>query len=64
MQEDRIPKDIVNGNTAVVDAVVEQPYTPVVVESHDEDRSEDSVDNRSDLSDYFDQLAKDIANRG
>lgn len=64
MQTDKVPNDIVNGNTAVVDAVVEQPYTPVVVESHDEDRSEDSVDNRSDLSDYFDQLAKDIANRG
>ena len=61
MQEDKIPKDIVNGNTAVVDAVVERPDTPVVVESHDEDQP---VDNRSDLSDYFDQLAKDIANRG
>ena len=64
MQEDKIPKDIVNGNTAVVDAVVEQPITPAVVESYDEDQSDRPVDNRSDLSDYFDQLAKDIANRG
>lgn len=64
MQEDKIPKDILNGNTAVVDAVAERPYTPAVVESRDEIRYDDSVDDRTDLSDYFDQLAKDIANRG
>src|SRR5699024_5106900 len=33
MQTDIFPNDIVYGNTAVVDAAVEQPYTPVVVES-------------------------------
>lgn len=64
MQTDKIPNDIVSGKTAVVDAVVEQPITPVVVKSRDEDRDDSPVDNRSDLSDYFDQLAKDIANRG
>lgn len=64
MQEDKIPKDIVDGNVAVADAVVERPHTPVVVESYDEVQSTDSVDDRTDLSDYFDQLAKDIANRG
>lgn len=64
MQEDKIPKDIVDGNVAVADAVVERPHTPVVVESYDEVQSTDSVDDRTDLSDYFDQLAKDIAKRG
>lgn len=64
MQEDKIPDDIVNGNTSVVEAVEERPILPLIVEDYDEVYSDKSVEDRSDLSDYFDKLAKDIANRG